>query len=131
MTKTCHTHLLSGVGNATMAQFRILGGAFAISIATVAATPFIETRLLKSFPSNVVEEVLDRTGGISRLPMESQDVVRGIFADGYNLQMRILIGIAAAHIPATLLMWTKKPIIISKKGSSVSSTSTETEIRDT
>jgi hypothetical protein len=115
-------HFTTGVGNATLAQFRILGGTFAISIATAAATPFISSRLLHHLSPTTVQTLLDRTEGIVRLPEELQGVVRHIFADGYNLQMRILIGIAAAHVPATLLMWTRKGILISRTGAGEVST---------
>ncbi|KAF2791393.1 major facilitator superfamily MFS-1 [Melanomma pulvis-pyrius CBS 109.77] len=105
-----------GVGNATMAQFRILGGTIGISITTAAFAPFVKNQLLDGLSASVVHALLDRTGAIGRLPEATQSIVRHAFADGYNLQMKILIGIAAAHIPATLLMWRKRPIIISMKG---------------
>jgi hypothetical protein len=99
-----------------MAQFRILGGTIGISIATSAFAPFVKNKLLHALPPSLVHELLDRTGRIDNLPAASQDAVRHAFADGYSLQMKILVGIAAAHIPATLLMWTKKPMIIRRKG---------------
>jgi hypothetical protein len=40
-----------------------------------------------------------------------QTSIRTIFGQGYNVQMVIMIGFAAAQIPASLLMWTKKPLM--------------------
>jgi len=103
------------VSNATMAQFRILGGAIGISIATAASQPFVQNRLLRILPANAVLTILGRTGGIESLPEAMQNTVRSTFADGYNLQMKILIGIASAHAIPILLMWTRKPMVISRK----------------
>jgi hypothetical protein len=35
-----------------------------------------------------------------------------VLAHGYNLQMIVLCGFAAAQIPAALLMWRKKQITV-------------------
>ncbi|PVH93387.1 MFS general substrate transporter [Periconia macrospinosa] len=105
-----------GVANATIAQFRILGGVIGIAVTTTASTPLIRARMLKFLSTSQVLLLLDRTTAIWGLPSAVQDLVRHAFADGFNLQMRILIGIAAGHIVATALMWTKIPIRISRKG---------------
>lgn len=110
-----HANVESGVGNATLAQFRILGGTLGIAVTTCAATPLITSQLLSILPIDVVTALLDRTDGINSLPNEAHDKVRSAFAQGYNLQMQILIGVAAAHLPAILMMWSRKRIVIGQK----------------
>jgi hypothetical protein len=60
--------------------------------------------------------LLDHTSAIQRLNEATQVLVRHAFSDGFNLQMRILIGIAAGHVLATALMWTKPLIRINRAG---------------
>jgi hypothetical protein len=76
------------------------------------ATPFVHAGLTRILPTDVVTALLDRTGAIYKLPSATQDSVRLVFADGYNLQMKILIGVAAVHIPAILMMWSKKTVVV-------------------
>jgi hypothetical protein len=112
----CKTNGAPGVANATIAQFRILGGVIGIAVTTTASTPLIRERLLTFLPANQVHLLLDRTTAIWGLPPATQDLVRHVLADGFNLQMRILIGIAAGHMAATALMWTKTAMRISREG---------------
>lgn len=58
--------------------------------------------------------LLARTGTILQLPEGSQIIVRRMFGESYNLQMLILIGVAAANIPATLCQWQKSGIVLAK-----------------
>jgi hypothetical protein len=107
-----------GVGNATLAQFRILGGTIGIAITTSAFTPLVRGRLLRFLSTNEVLMLLDRTSAIGSMSKMNQVLIRHAFADGFNLQMRILIGVAAGHILATALMWTRTPMRISRAGPS-------------
>jgi len=58
--------------------------------------------------------LLQTTDIISKLPEAAQSQVREGFGRWYNFQMKIMIGMAAAQLPSTLLMWTKKPIMVKK-----------------
>lgn len=98
-----------------MAQFKILGGMAVLAIVTSVMNRSIRNNLLTFLPVEEVVKLLDATKVLSTLPEDLQEQVRGVFGRGYNLQMKIIIGFAAAQIPATLLMWTKKPIMVDKK----------------
>jgi uncharacterized protein YdhG (YjbR/CyaY superfamily) len=50
--------------------------------------------------------LLEKTETIKMLSPEASESVRTLFAESYNLQIRILIGFAVAKIPVTALMWT-------------------------
>lgn len=114
--RTENTNGLPGVGNATIAQFRILGGVIGIAITTEASSPLVKKRLLQFLPINEVLILLDRTSAIGGIPAATQTLIRHSFEAGFNLQTRILIGTAAGHIAATALLWTKTPMRISRAG---------------
>lgn len=52
--------------------------------------------------------VLEKTETVKILPPDIAEKVRTLFGEGYNLQITILIGFAAAKIPVTALMWTNQ-----------------------
>jgi hypothetical protein len=52
--------------------------------------------------------LLERTELIQQLPPDTLDRVRTLFGEAYNLQVKVLIGFAAAKLPVTALMWTKQ-----------------------
>lgn len=108
-------YILLAVGNATVAQFRVLGGALGIAIVTSAANRYVAAQLRSYFPDRIATDLLDRTDIIDKLSVDEQHIVRPIFAMGYNLQMKILIGVAAAHLVGILLLWKKSPIRVGHK----------------
>lgn len=54
--------------------------------------------------------LFESTAIIASFPMDIQTVVRSVFGQAFNLQMKIMLGFATAQIPATLLMWQRKPL---------------------
>jgi len=85
-----------------------------LAIVTSVMNRWVRSELEIFLPIEQVELLLQRTDVISTLPEAAQSQVREIFGRGYNLQMKIMIGMAAAQVPSTLLMWTKKPIMVKK-----------------
>ena len=76
-----------------------------IAVASSISTPYLRTHLSEVLPLDTVAAILKNTDIIKHLDNGSLETVRVIFAKGYNLQMTMLIGLAAAQIPATALMW--------------------------
>ncbi|KAL9115407.1 MAG: hypothetical protein Q9227_000728 [Pyrenula ochraceoflavens] len=101
------------VGTGAVTQFRILGGVIGLSIVTSVSTRVIRHDLLDFLPQPQADRLLDRTETIQYLHGAVRSAVRETFGRGYNLQMTILIGFAVAQIPATLLMWRRKQIVVS------------------
>lgn len=95
-------------GSSAISQFRVLGGLIGISIAASVSTPYIREHLLELVPPETVLRLLEKTETLSSLRGPLLKQVRKVFADGYDLQMKLLIGFAAAQVPATLLMWTNQ-----------------------
>ncbi|KAI1804893.1 MFS general substrate transporter [Daldinia bambusicola] len=91
---------------ATVSQFRILGGLIAVSIGASITTRNISSNLAHVVPPDFLGLILERTEALHLLDGEVARRAREVFGNGYNLQMDLGIGLAAAQIPATLLMWT-------------------------
>ena len=85
-----------------------------LAIVTSVMNRWVRSELENFLPIEQVELLLQTTDVISKLPEAAQSQVREVFGRGYNLQMKIMIGMAAAQLPSTLLMWTKKPIMVKK-----------------
>ncbi|KAL9621738.1 MAG: hypothetical protein Q9160_003856 [Pyrenula sp. 1 TL-2023] len=101
------------VGTGAVTQFRILGGVIGLSIVTSVSLRSIRENLSSVVPPLQVETLLDRTDTIQLLQGATRKAVREIFGNGYNLQMTILIGFAAAQSLGIVLMWRRKSIVVS------------------
>lgn len=98
------------VGTAATVQFRFLGGAVAVSIATAVGNSWIKDRLLGSVTLPQILAIFRSTNAINTLPASLQTVVREHFAESFNLQMRIVLGFTVASVITTLLIWQKVQI---------------------
>ncbi|KAF2825549.1 MFS general substrate transporter [Ophiobolus disseminans] len=92
------------VGTGTVAQFRLLGGAIALAVVTCASTPLLRNTLLEAIPPEQTRAILERLKIMPSLPESMQAHVRTSFQRGFEWQMTILIGFAAAHIPVGFAM---------------------------
>lgn len=71
-------------------------------------------KLLQLLLPDQVDALLESTSVLGTFSEGTQLAVRSTLGEGYGLQMKVLIGFAVAQLPATLLMWNKKPTIVSK-----------------
>ena len=86
-------------------QFRIMGGAIGLAIATSVLNSYVKSHLSAEISSQQLSSVLQSANAIGILNSTIQPTVRAAFGAGYNLQMKLMIGFAAAQIPVSLLMW--------------------------
>lgn len=103
---------LSAVAMSAMLQVRTMGGLVGLAIVTAAMKSYVESNLAQHLSSAQIEILLESTGAFETLPSEVVVVVKSIFAEGYNLQMRIMIGFSTVQIPVAFLMWKKKQILV-------------------
>ena len=90
------------------AQFRAIGGVLGLAIATNALNSYVKSRLSVVLTVDQLANLLQSVQSVHLLPPEQQDLVRSTFAEGYDLQMRIMIGFGGAQIIALAIMWEKK-----------------------
>ncbi|KAF7953324.1 hypothetical protein EAE96_006535 [Botrytis aclada] len=93
-------------------QFRIMGGALGLAIVTAAYKGYVTSRLSSFLTAEEQFSIFESAKYIQSLSPEIQGKVREVLAGGYNLQFRILIALAAAQIPSSLLMWKKQQIVV-------------------
>jgi hypothetical protein len=96
----------------SMVQFRTLGGALCLAIAASAFNDYIRKHLLQTISPAEIFGVLEHASFLNTFPAHVRQEVVAVFSRGFNLQFSILIGFAAAQIPATLLMWQKEQILV-------------------
>ncbi|KAL8860209.1 MAG: hypothetical protein Q9178_003473 [Gyalolechia marmorata] len=106
------TNYSLAVAMSAMVQVRTMGGLVGLAIVTAAMKSYIKSNLAQHLSSAQIDILLKSTSAFETLPSEVVDVVKAIFAEGYNLQMRIMIGFSAAQIPVAFLMWKKKQILV-------------------
>jgi hypothetical protein len=86
----------------------MLGGLVFVAIGASVTTRYFTRHLMEQVPMSVVGLIMERTEEIGHLASEVMMKARQTFGSGYNLQMYIATGLAAAQLPTTLLMWTWK-----------------------
>ncbi|ROW13544.1 hypothetical protein VPNG_04491 [Cytospora leucostoma] len=99
----------NAVGMGAANQFRTMGSAFGLAITTSIFNGYIRSRLadlgLTDFSTSLAP------AQIAALPLDVQLTVRTLLSEGYNRQMLALAALAAAEVPAALLMWRRKQIV--------------------
>lgn len=111
-SSVAYTHTLLAVAMSATIQFRTMGGAIGLAVVTTATNTYIKKHLADYLSSAQIGALLQTTEAFTTLSPATADIAKTVFAQGYNLQMRIMIGFSAAQIPLTCLMWQKKQILI-------------------
>ncbi|KAG9201297.1 hypothetical protein G6514_005845 [Epicoccum nigrum] len=100
----------NAVAMGAITQFRIMGGAIGLSIVNSVMHGMLRSGLAPILTPLQLDEVLDSAQYIAGFPPRVREQVLLKFSDSYNVQMRILAGLAAGQIIGTLIMWQKKQI---------------------
>ncbi|KAK3329249.1 MFS multidrug transporter-like protein [Apodospora peruviana] len=95
-----------GAGN----QFRTMGSAFGLAITTSVFNSYNRSQFAKLGISDLLEN-LTKGDTLGAQPDDVQAVAVRILSDGYNRQMLVLCGFAAAQLPTMLLLWRRKQIV--------------------
>lgn len=89
-----------------------MGAVIGLAIVTTVQNSFVRSRLSSLLTEGQIDQILKSVEAVANLSQEHQGMVRKVFADGYNIQMKILAGFAAAQLPSSLIMWQKKQIVV-------------------
>jgi hypothetical protein len=88
-----------------MIQFRQMGGAIGLTIGSSLLNSYLKSHLAPPvLTTEQLDSLLLSTAVISKFEPELQTVVKGVFASGYSLQMKVVTGFAAAQFSAILMM---------------------------
>ncbi|CAH0056996.1 unnamed protein product [Clonostachys solani] len=105
----CSKRVAVGMGAAN--QFRYMGSAFALAIVTSVFNGYTGSRLEGLGVPGLTQTLVAGHGtdlGDTDLEAEARRILSG----GYNRQMLVLCGFAVAQVPAALLMWRKKQVLV-------------------
>ena len=108
-----YTLTILAVGLGAVSQLRVMGGAIVLSIATSAFNSYTKPRI-----SEVLQAIgapatsLESVESLANLDSADQQRIIAIMARGYNLQMYVLCAFASLQIPAAILLWRKKQIMV-------------------
>ncbi|KAF2230324.1 MFS general substrate transporter [Viridothelium virens] len=107
-----HEILLSfpTVALGSVTQFRVMGGAIGLAIVTSVFNSFLRRKLGEFLTQDQIRSLLESADVLQTFPRETQTLTRAVIASGYNLQMKILAGLAGAQLLCTALMWQGKQI---------------------
>lgn len=86
-------------------QFRILGGLIGLAIVVSVSTPYVRSHLSGIVAPEQELLILERTETIKDLPAEVARQVRIVFGESYNLQIKVMIGFAAAKVSRPCSVW--------------------------
>ena len=95
---------MGGVG-----QFRFLGGAISIGIATTVLNNHLTSSLSGVLSPLQLKELQHSVQVLDDLPPELQTYTRHVFAEGYNKIMNIMIAFATGGLLSSFLVWERVP----------------------
>ena len=96
------------ISSGALLQFRVFGGALGLALASAVMNSYLTSHLSHSIGSEYLAVVLQSTEAIKSFPIETQQLVLEKFAEGYNLQMKILAGFAGLQVLCVGLLWRGK-----------------------
>ncbi|KAI0396977.1 major facilitator superfamily domain-containing protein [Xylariaceae sp. FL0594] len=101
-----------GVGMGSGAQFRSMGSSIVLAISTSVFNTDALPKLQKLLRVSNSDELLFSGASLAALPPAVLAEARHVLAEGYNRQVLVLAVSAALQVPASLLMWKKKQLVV-------------------
>lgn len=95
---------LSAIGTGTVVQLRFLGGAIGLAIASNILNGHLSHHLKGVLSSHELHLFLENVKSITHLSPQLQEQVKGVLAESYTTQLRVMIGFAAVQLPAVFLL---------------------------
>lgn len=89
-------------------QVRMLGGCIALALCTALLYSHLKHDLAAIMNEKEVASLLKSTQSLKELGEERMNTVREVFAEGYALQMRAMVGFAAAAVMTALGSWKRE-----------------------
>lgn len=101
---TSSSPFVAAIATGTVVQFRFLGGAIGLAIASNILNGHLTHRLQGVMTSHELHLFLENVRSIKSLPPLLQEEVKDVLAGSFNTQLIVMVGFAAAQLPATLLL---------------------------
>ncbi|KAI3321485.1 hypothetical protein HD806DRAFT_523965 [Xylariaceae sp. AK1471] len=94
------------------AQFRSMGSSIVLAISTSVFNTYARPKLQELLGVSSSDDLLFSREALASLPHALLEEVRLVLAEGYNRQVLVLAVSAALQVPASLLMWRKKQLVV-------------------
>lgn len=101
------------VAMSAIGQFRMLGGSLAVAICTNILSSSVKSKLQTVLTSNQLTDLLQSLQALKTLPESSHGIVRQVFAEAYQKQIKVLTAFSGAAVVITLMMWERHPRSVS------------------
>ncbi len=113
------TETLLAVVMGGISQFRALGGSIGIAVCTNVLNNHLKSNLKQIMSQSQLNSLLASTQTLGTLsPSQARDA-KLVYADGYRLQLLVMISFSGATVFTSLMLWEKRP----RKAKIASSTS--------
>ncbi|CAD6574931.1 MAG: hypothetical protein ASARMPRED_006995 [Alectoria sarmentosa] len=96
------------VSSGALLQFRVFGGTLGLALASAVMNSYLASHLFHSTGSEYLAAVVQSTEVIKWFPLDVQRLVQEKFAEGYDLQIRILAAFAGLQVLCVGLLWRGK-----------------------
>jgi hypothetical protein len=87
-----------------------MGGAIVLSIVNTAMHGYVKSKLQDTLSNPELDAVLKSAQALTTLNPEHREAAKEVLLEGYNLQMKIIAGLAGVQILGSALMWQRKQI---------------------
>lgn len=96
------------ISSGALLQFRVFGGALGLALASAVMNSYLTEHLSHSIGAEYLAAVLQSTEAIKGFPVDVQRLVLEKFAEGYDLQMKVLAAFAGLQVLCVGLLWRGK-----------------------
>ncbi|OSS44301.1 hypothetical protein B5807_11136 [Epicoccum nigrum] len=104
-----------GTASGALVEFRILGGALGLAIASATMESYLRQELPALVAPEQLQLILKNTAVIKTLPPNVRNAILEVFADGYTLQMKVTAGISALQVLAVGMIWKNPQVFVAGK----------------
>jgi hypothetical protein len=103
------------VATSSVVQFRLTGQAIGLAIATGVLNSDLSSKLSGLLTMSQLQSLLRDISIVDTFPQNLQESVGEIFGKAYNLNIKVMIGFAAAQFLAAGLLWRRPQLSIKHK----------------
>ncbi|GAP86914.1 putative MFS multidrug transporter [Rosellinia necatrix] len=100
------------VGMGSGAQFRSMGSSIVLAVSTSVFNTYARPKLQGLLGLSSSDELLFSAESLASLAPAILEDVQHVLAEGYNRQVLVLAVSAALQVPASLMMWRKKQLVV-------------------
>jgi hypothetical protein len=94
----------------------MLGGAVGIAVVNAVLNSYVRLHLRSTLTAGQLDAILQSASRIKSLTPALQEIVRVVYGQAYNLQLRVTIAFTAAQFLAVILMWKRKQLRLGHDG---------------